>query len=140
MHLREFWPERRLPFGFVGDWGKLYKPFTDELDSVEGNETVNYQETNFVDIGVDIQFKKLGGITSSIEQPINGYQQTVYNVSVETTDAYFDDALRQYVCCVAAGDIVKVFGRSWLVEKVNEKSKSTPGMKGFFVCDLKSIN
>lgn len=143
--------EKRLPFGFVGDWGKLYKRYT-PITKLEGSITVKIGEeisktkeiikrekNYYVDIGMDVQFKKTADTASDTEQPLQGALSSVEYTTVETTDAYFDDSRREYMCVVFPGDIVKIFGRLWIVIEIKTVSKFTPAEQKFFYCELKGL-
>lgn len=139
MDIRSFWPKRRIPFGFTGDWGKLYKLFTDDDDITIDGQTITYEKNHYVDLGVDIQFKKDSEITTETEQQIKGLHNTVYFVTVSTSDAYYDEDLMQYCCCVEVGDIVVLWGRKWIVTSVQERSKVVPKRMSVWACDVRSI-
>lgn len=132
--------EKRLPFGFRGDWGKVYKRYTaDKQITVDNGAVIEYQKNFYVDIGQDVQFKRVNSTSTSTEQPLQGLEDTVTYISVETTDAYFDSDTRQFLCVVSPDDIVKVFGRLWAVTSVRTESKYTPAEHKFFYLELRSI-
>lgn len=132
--------EKRIPFGFLGDWGKLYKKYT--YAETAPRETVEWQDNAYADIGQDVQFKYLEeGIDNQRkpDQPIeNRIGGADYRI-VETTDAYFDDDSHEFECVVGLGDIVKVFGRWWVVDSIDEKSIFTPSKQTFYYIALKRI-
>ena len=98
-------PERRIPFGFRGDWGTLYKRYTEGCSLDLKNETIHYEDNNYVEIGMSIQFKPVGEIVVTKEQTLKGLKTPVYSITVETTDAYYDDNIKDWVCCVDIGEI-----------------------------------
>ena len=49
--------EKRLPFGFMGDWGKLYKQYN--FEEKTNKSVVKWQDSAYVDLGQDVQFKYL---------------------------------------------------------------------------------
>lgn len=145
--------ERRLPFGFRGDWGMLFKRYTVDgsidmdteyqrkLGGIEisvDNKIVRFEKNYYVDIGQDVQFKKTSETTLATEQPISALVQSAEYTVVETTDAYFDDNRREYMCIVSVGDIVKAFGRFWTCTGIRTVSRFTPAEHKFFYLDLKS--
>lgn len=134
--MEDFRPTRRLPFGFHGDWGKLYKHFVDDEKALVNEDKIEYQNCFYVDIGADIQFKKVVGRKDSKDQPIQNYLTSSQDMTIETTDSYWDDTIKGYVCCVSVGDIVFLFGRKWLVERIEEKPL---GRYSFYYCYVKSI-
>lgn len=132
--------EKRLNFGFKGEWGKVYKLWT--FDETPTNETITYQRSNYVDIGCDVQFKYLeNGIdkTISVTQPIANLPTNAEYRLVKTADAYFNDKSQNYECVVAVNDIVKVFGCYWIVEKIDERSIYTPKKQTFYYLSLKKV-
>lgn len=130
--------EKRLPFGFRGDWGRVYKLYVFD----EQKENIKYQNNNYVQIESDVQFKYLHNSVNkniSIAQPKNNMPIGAENIIVETTDAYFNDRNKSFECVVYQGDIVFLFGQFWLVEKVEEKNIYTPNKQSFYYCELKKI-
>lgn len=138
--LVDFIPKKRLPFRFAGEWGKVYKRFTTLNNVTLENETViNYESNKYVEIGVDIQFRRSAEITEQQEQPIKGLIKPVYYTTLSTTDAYFDEKLKQYRCCVQSGDIVEYKGLRWIVTSLQSKTRQNPSSQCFFYLDVKSI-
>ena len=133
-------PTRRIPFGFRGDWGLLYKIYTDGCSLNLKNETVNYEDNKYVEIGMSIQFKPVGEITITREQTLKGLKTPTCFITVETTDSYFDDNIKDYVCCIDVGDIVKVFDKVWIVTSIKENVKYTPKKLSFYYLDLTSLS
>lgn len=133
--------QKRLPFGFRGDWGKLYKRYTeDEECTVDGDRVIEHEQNYYVDIGMDVQFKRVSDSSSAMEQAIKGLPGPVRYITVETTDAYWDDDFKCYECIVAVDDIVKVFNRVWIVKSIRETCKYTPARHSFYYCELESIS
>ena len=130
--------EKRLPFGFKGDWGKVFKLFTYD----EEKENILYQNQNYVEIESEVQFKYLeNGIDKNLNssQPImNLPTKNEYRI-VKTTDAYFNDNTHEFECVVDSNDIVFAFGCYWVVDKVEDKSIFTPNKQTFYYCALKRI-
>ena len=58
---------------------------------------------------------------------------------VETTDAYFNDEIREFECVVSLDDVVYLFGRWWVVDNIDERSIFTPAKQTFFYLGLKRI-
>lgn len=133
--------EKRIPFGFLGDWGQVYKQYT--VTEKTEQAAVKWQDGTYVDIGQDVQFKYLeDGIDkhNTPEQPVeNRVSKGEYRI-VETTDAYFDNDGGNFECVVGLGDIVNVFGRWWVVDSIDEKSIFTPNKQTFYYISLKRIS
>lgn len=132
-------PERRIPFGFRGDWGTLYKRYTEGCSLDLKNETIHYEDNNYVEIGMSIQFKPVGEIVVTKEQTLKGLKTPVYSITVETTDAYYDDNIKDWVCCVDIGDIVKVLDELWIVTGFRENVRYAPKKLSFYYLELTSL-
>lgn len=131
--------ERRVPFGFRGEWGRVYKKFTTSEEAVLQGRKINFEGNYYVALDDDIQFKQIGDITSANEQSLNGLEVRTLYATVETTDSYWDEDFQTYVSCVNAEDIVFVFNRYWMVTDVKEVSKFRPQKQSFYYCELKSL-
>lgn len=98
--------ERRVPFGFRGDWGKVFKKYTDLEELKLDGRAIKVESNYYVSLDDDIQFKQVGDITSANEQTLSGLEMRTYYATVETTDSYWDDELkllcwsRRYRFCV----------------------------------------
>ena len=110
--------ERRVPFGFRGDWGKVYKKYTTCEEIKVQDRTIKFEGNYYVAIDDDIQVKQVGDITSANEQALNGLE---------------------YSCCVSPEDIIFAFNRYWMVTDVKEVSKFRPQKISFYYCELKSM-
>lgn len=132
--------EKRLSFGFRGEWGKVYKLFTYTKETEQ--KTVMYQAHAYADIGQDVQFKYLPyGVDkqSNITQPMyNVVQKGEYRV-VKTTDAYFNETSNNYECVVGLDDLIYLFGCWWVVDKVEEESIYTPKKHTAYYIGLKKV-
>lgn len=131
--------ERRVPFGFRGDWGKVFKKYTDLEELKLDGRAIKVESNYYVSLDDDIQFKQVGDITSANEQTLSGLEMRTYYATVETTDCYWDDDLKGYHCCVGPEDIVFVFNRYWMVTDVKEVSRFRPQKLSFYYCELKSL-
>ena len=60
-------------------------------------------------------------------------------MTVETTDAYWNDKTKEFVCCVSPNDIVKVFNKLWIVTEIREVTRYIPKKLSFYYCELKGI-
>lgn len=132
--------EKRIPFGFKGEWGQVYKSYVTEEKT--SSQVILWGRNQYVDIGQDVQFKYLeNGIDKQ-----RYFTQTEENIVVksdyrivETTDAYFDDETGEFECVVDIGDVIYLFGRWWVVDNIDEKSIFTPAKQTFFYLGLKRI-
>lgn len=131
--------ERRLPFAFRGDWGTVYKRYTGECTCNSKNNTITYEKNNYVDIGVAVQFKAVEETTRGIEQPLKGLMTTGNTITLETTDSYYCDRKKDYVCTVDIGDIVEVLGQLWIVTSLKENTRYAPKKLSFYYLEVKGI-
>ena len=46
--------DKRIPFGFLGEWGKVYKLYN---YNVKVGNVIEYQKSKYYDIGQDVQFR-----------------------------------------------------------------------------------
>ncbi len=131
--------EKRVPFGFKGEWGNVYKLYTSDAVS---NNILQYQESYYYDIGVDVQFKYLNkGVDkyTNNSQPVQNLIAKGEYRTIETTDAMFDEFTNRYECVVSPNDIIKVFGCYWVCEEIEEHSVFTPAKQTFYYLKCKRI-
>jgi len=135
--------ERRYPFGFRGDWGKLYKRFTAEAElklSELPNDIIKHEKNYYRDIGEDVQFREAADETGSVELPNTGLAVDTAHFTVKTTDAYFNGRRGKWECVVAADDIVEVFGSKWIAANVTGRvARRAPQLLMVYYIDLTSI-
>ena len=132
--------ERRIPFGFRGDWGTVYKRYTAESSLNLNNNKITYEKNNYVDIGVAVQFKPVEDTSNAIEQPLKGLMTSNNYITVETTDSYYCDKKKDYICTVDIGDIVQVLGQLWIVTSLKESNRYAPKKLSFYYLELKGIS
>lgn len=129
--------DKRVPFGFKGKWGKCYKLFN--FNQTENS--INYQQNSYFDIGYDIQFKDLEkGIDKTIvnAQPIaNLIAKGDYRV-IKTTDAFLDKD-NTYKCVCQPNDIILFDNEYWVVERIDARSVYTPQKQVFYYLTIKNI-
>lgn len=128
--------EKRIPFGFKGKWGRVYKL----TNYNETSNEITYQRATYYDIGQDVQFKYLeDGIDKSINnsQPVQNLVTKGEFRLIKTTDAYFDG--NNYECVVQNNDIVYFENEYWVAEKVDERSIFTPNKQTFYYLALRKI-
>lgn len=131
--------EKRLPFGFKGEWGKVYKLYTHDETN---NDAIEWQKSSYVDIGQDIQLKYIeSGVDKTVEPT-----QIVRNLiakgeyrTAKTTDAYFNAESGNFECVVSPSDILFAFGCYWVCDKIDERSIFTPSKQTFYYLGLKKI-
>ena len=136
--LTKYRVEKRIPFGFKGQWGRVFKPF--DFDMVDSdNEQIKYNSRDYVEIGMDVQFKRIDDdkIRAKVGLGASSEDSTIL---VETTDSYFDDKSKQFECIVGVDDIVYLFNRYFKVGKVTFRSLYTPAEQKFFYITLNYID
>ena len=127
--------EKRIPFGFRGDWGKLYKK--NNYDVTVKN-VFQWVDTAYFDLGQDVQFKLIEDRSYPYQLIQNYVTKANYRV-VETTDAYFDEETGDFECVAEIGDIVLFRGRWYVVEDIEVQSIYSPRRHSFFFIALKNI-
>ena len=133
--------EKRLPFGFRGEWAKLYKLYTRDETTTENNvEVLEYQKGYYADIGQDVQIKnqtkeKTLQLSQTVQNLVNKGEYTVW----ATTDAYFDNNCKEYNCVVDLGDILALNNEFYVCEKIDVKKIVTPANQCFYYLVLKKI-
>ncbi len=133
--------EKRIPFGFHGDWGMLYKKYNYKSPNMK-NVAV-YKKTSYFDFGMDVQFKPVDdGIvkrSSRTDDKVDKNTQTEEYRIVQTTDSYFNDETKEYECVVEVGDIIRLFGRFWIVESIEEECIYAPAKHSFYNLSITRI-
>lgn len=133
--------EKRLPFGFRGDWASVYKKYPDFMKVEDENgDIVVYKKNYYVDVGVGVQIKRVGDEKRVRNLFITNGISEIKDLVLETTDAVWDDKTNYYSCVISNGDIVKAFNCFWLVEGVVTKSIYSPTRNDFYYLNLKNIN
>ena len=132
--------EKRVPFGFKGEWGQVYKSYN--VEEKTSSQVVLWDRNYYIDIGQDVQFKYLEDGIDKQKYPTQTKENYVvksdYRI-VETTDAYFNDEIGEFECVVDLSDVVYLFGRWWVVDSIDEKSIFNPNKQTFFYLGLKRI-
>lgn len=131
--------EKRIPFGFRGDWGKLYKKYNyDELVK----DVVQWNKTAYYDIGQDVQFKFMENSVDARTIPsqlVDNYVVKGNYRIAETTDSYFDDRSGEFECVVEIGDIIFLRGRWYAVDDIESRNIYAPQRHSFYYAALKRI-
>lgn len=131
--------EKRLPFGFKGEWATLYKLYT--YDDIN-NSIIQYQNHNYLKIPTKMQVKALTNGTGmrSVEQQVNDLEDISTNTTVETTDAYFDVHKNSYKCVAEVGDLIQYRAEWWEVTKIDIQAKYVPARQEHYFLGLKKID
>jgi len=134
--------ERRYPFGFRGDWGKLYKRFTAvaELKLSElPSDVIKFEKNYYRELGQDVQFREAADEAGSVELPNPGLPIDTAYLTVKTTDSYFNNQRSKWECVVVPDDVVEVFGSRWMVTNVTGRvARRAPALLMVYYVDLKS--
>lgn len=128
--------EKRLPFGFLGMWGVVYKVCKYDYE----NGDIEYNKRKYIAMDMPVQFR-------DAFEKINNKTKIATDLSannsedlVETTDAYYDKETGGFSCVVAVGDIVR-FGDSWWnVRAVQEKNFFMPQPHTIYSISLLGVN
>ena len=132
--------DKRIPFGFKGEWGKLYKHYNYD-ENVQN--VVMWQKSSYYDIGQDVQFKLMEHSVDKQQFPTQPVENAIVKSDyrmVETTDAYFDVKKGRYFCVAEIGDIVFFAGEWWVVDSVEMQNIYNPKPQTFYFIALKRIH
>ena len=128
--------EKRLPIGFKGEWGKVYKLYTPtEKDS---DDAIIWSKGYYADIGQDVQFSHAGGtIRIELSQVAKNLLAKGEYVMRKTGDAYWCDG--EYKCVVEIGDIVKLGNNYFVCDSIGIEEIETPQEQQVYQLGLKKI-
>lgn len=132
--------EKRLPFGFVGLWGRVYKKFSYDNSETYKNEVVELNRKNFIELGMDVQFKDISDIEKKKTLILSDFKTKAGYRTVETTDAYFNRETSEYECVVGLGDLIRLNNQWWSASQIAEKTIYTPRKQSFFYIELKNMS
>lgn len=124
--------EKRLPYGFVGEWGIVYK--INKWEHKEGD--IEYNKRQYVAMSMPVQFRDAYNKEKEKVKIANDLTATNLEDRLETTDAYWNDEDKEYQCVVQNGDIVR-FGNSWWnVRAVREINFFVPNKHTIYQIDV----
>lgn len=127
--------EKRLPLGFKGEWGKVYKLYTPTETEQDG--TIIWAKGYYADIGQDVQFSHAGGsIKVELSQVAKNLLSKGEYITRKTGDAYFDG---EYKCVVDIGDIVKLGNNYFVCDSIAIEEIETPMEQQIYHLGLKKI-
>ena len=131
--------EKRLPFGFRGEWAILYKLYT--YDDIN-NGVIQYQNHNYLKIPTKLQVKTNTNSPKmrSVEQQVADLENISTNSTIETTDAYFDVHKNSYKCVAEVGDLIQYRAEWWEVTKIDIQVKYVPARQERYFIGLKKID
>lgn len=133
--------EKRLPYGFTGKWGRLYKMYAyDDNSQVVDNEVITYMRKNYVELGMDLQYKLIQDKSKVKDALLVDYIANTDKCLVETTDAFFNNKTKEFDCVIFLDDIVYLEKEYWLVEHIQERRIFTPRTQSFYYIALKRID
>lgn len=128
--------EKRFPFGFVGDWGTVYK--VNKWEHKEGD--IEYNKRQYVAMRMPVQFRDAYDKEKKKTPIANDLTAPLVEDRVETTDAYWNDDNGSYECVVQTGDIIR-FGNSWWnVRAVRDIDFYVPAKHTIYQIDLMQVS
>jgi len=131
--------EKRLPFGFLGLWSKLYKKYDFDQEEEFNSEIVEYNKTNYVALTMPIQIKKIEEVEKSKQRLLADLTTIGDNLIVKTTDCYYNKQEQDYQCIVNVDDLLQFENNWWLVGKILERNIYTPRKQSFYYIQLKKV-
>ena len=126
--------DKRIPFGFLGEWGKVYKLYNSD---VKVGKVLRYQRSNYVDIGQDVQFRCAGNRTLQTTQTVKNLASESEAKTIETSDATWDNG--RYKCVVAVGDIIWYDNLYWVAENIKQEEVYYPSEQAVWTIGMKRI-
>lgn len=114
--------EKRLPYGFVGEWGIVYKPC--EYEEQVGD--IEYNKIQYVAMKMPVQFRDAYNKIKDRKNIATDFNAGYQEDRIETTDAYFDNKEQDFKCVVDVGDIVNLGNSWWLVMNITENNLFMP--------------
>lgn len=132
--------EKRLPFGWLGLWSKLYQKYNYNQEEEINSEIVEYNKTNYVALKMPIQIKEIGEYEKSKNKILASLTNGEDYKIVETTDCYYDNKEKEYKCIVDIDELLHFKNNYWLTEKIIEKNIFTPRKQSFYYIQLKKIS
>lgn len=131
--------EKRLPFGFCGDWGKLYKKYDYDDKEIINNQMVEFNKTNYVELTQDIQLKEVSDIEKSKEKLLLTLTSGKGYLTLKTTDSYYNSTKKEFCCVVDVDDLLLFNNSWWKINKVLERAIHTPNKQSFYYIEAKEI-
>lgn len=130
--------EKRLPFGFAGFWGKVYKPFNYTEEEEKYGEVVEFDHKRYVAMTMPVQFRDAFDRSVGRTRLIKDLSAEDVEDVQETSDSYWKDG--GFACVVSVGDLVR-FGNDWnFVTKVVDKNIFSPAPQTIYAVVLKNID
>jgi hypothetical protein len=114
--------EKRLPYGFVGEWGIVYKPC--EYEEQVGD--IEYNKIQYVAMKMPVQFRDAYNKIKDRKNIATDFNAGYQEDRIETTDAYFDNKEQEFKCVADVGDIVNLGNSWWLVMNITENNLFMP--------------
>lgn len=149
----DFVPAREVKTGVVGFFDKIQRKFYTPVNNktlTGGNATgtiysrditdikyLKWQQSFYVDIGQDVQFKCAGNRTMQSTQPVKNLAAHSETKDIITSDATWKDG--RYKSVVEVGDIVVYDGLYWVVDKIRQEEVYYPNEQAEWVISLKKI-
>lgn len=124
--------EKRLPYGFVGEWGTVYK--INKWEHIDGD--IEYNKRQYVAMTMPVQFRDAFNKEKNKVQIANDLTATNLQDRLDTTDAYWNDEDGEYQCVVQNGDIIKLGNSWWNVTAVTEINFFVPNKHTIYQIDV----
>lgn len=135
--------EKRLPYGFVGEWGIVYKLCTYDQDVKktigEKTEVIEYNKRQYVAMDMPVQFRDAYNKVKNRQKIATDFTATNQEDRIETTDAYFNNEDGDYACVVDVGDIVKLGNSWWNVREITENNLFMPKKHTIYALSVQEV-
>lgn len=135
--------EKRLPYGFVGEWGTVYKlcSYDQEVKKeFDGNvKIIEYNKRQYVAMSMPVQFRDAYNKVKNRQKIATDFTATNQEDRIETTDAYFDNNEGDYKCVVDVGDIIKLGNSWWNVREITENNLFMPKKHTIYSLNVQEV-
>ena len=98
---------------------------------------IGYQQSNYYDIGQDVQFKNVSNGQMETTQPVKNLAADSEMRQIMTGDATYEDG--RYKCVVAVGDIIWYNEAYWVAEKITQSIVYYPNEQAVWTIGIKRI-
>lgn len=127
--------EKRLPYGFVGEWGTVYKPCN--YDEAVGD--IEYNKRQYVAMEMPVQFRDAFNKVKNRQKIATDFTASNQEDRIETTDAYFNNESGDFECVVEIGDILNLGSSWWVVREITENNLFMPKKHTIYALSVQEV-
>ena len=131
--------EKRLPYGFVGEWGIVYKLCTYDQEVKKEDGVIEYNKRQYVAMSMPVQFRDAYNKVKNKQKIATDFTANNQEDRIETTDAYFNNESGDFECVVSVGDIVKLGNSWWNVREITENNLFMPKKHTIYALSVQEV-